>query len=155
MNRGKLGGLAVAWGGLVVVACGGAMPPASSPPPSETKASSEAPAGVRPRADMAGASEEAPAAAPPGAPEADVAASAPGSNRAAARAELQRAQAALEASAGDCAGACRALASMERATSHLCELSGEDDDRRRCDDAKKRLGDARDRVRRQCGACSP
>jgi hypothetical protein len=138
--------MVVAWGSLVVAACGGTVPPPSSPPPPQSEA---------PRSQTTeGASEEAPAAAsapamPEGAGGAET-----GRSRAAARTELQRAQADLEASAGECAGACRALASMERATEHLCQLSGEDDDRRRCDDARKRLSDARDRVRRQCGACA-
>jgi hypothetical protein len=73
--------------------------------------------------------------------------------RAMARAELDRAMAELEASASDCAQACRALASMERATAHLCALADQTDDQRRCDDATKRLREARDRVRTSCGAC--
>jgi hypothetical protein len=68
-------------------------------------------------------------------------------------AELNRAQAQLEAAAGDCAAACRALASMQRATERLCALADGADDRRRCDDAKTRLVAARDRVRSACGGC--
>jgi hypothetical protein len=73
--------------------------------------------------------------------------------RAAARADLDRAQASLEASASDCTAACRALASMERAAVRLCTLAGAPDDARRCDDAKQRLVAARDRVRLACGTC--
>jgi hypothetical protein len=69
-----------------------------------------------------------------------------------ARAELERAQRELDAS-GDCVSACRALGSMKRATSHLCSLATEDEDRRRCEDAKKRLATVQDRVRSACGSC--
>jgi len=73
--------------------------------------------------------------------------------REAARAELGQAQQDLEAAASDCSAACRALASMERATQHLCELAAEPDDRGRCDDARQRLHTARERIRSACGAC--
>jgi len=73
--------------------------------------------------------------------------------RAAARAELQRAQSDLEAAATDCAAACRALSSMERATQHLCTLVADPDDQKRCDDAQHRLAAARERVRSSCGTC--
>lgn len=59
------------------------------------------------------------------------------------------------ASAGDCATACRALRSMERAASHLCALDATDEDRRACDDARARVAAARDRVQRTCGGCGP
>jgi hypothetical protein len=72
-----------------------------------------------------------------------------------ARSELARAEASLEASANDCAAACRALASMGRAVDHLCALVSSQDDQRRCDDAKRRMASARERVRQTCGACSP
>jgi hypothetical protein len=75
------------------------------------------------------------------------------SRREAARAEWDRARADLDAAASDCRLACRALDSMERAIVHLCALADEPDDRRRCDSAKKRLLDARDRVRAACGSC--
>ena len=73
--------------------------------------------------------------------------------RVTARAELDRAQRDLEAAASDCEAACRALASMERATTHLCSLADQDADRRRCDDARGRLAEARKRVRGACGTC--
>ena len=59
----------------------------------------------------------------------------------------------LDAAASDCESACRALASMERATSHLCSLAEEADDQRRCDDARLRLTTAKGRVHAACGAC--
>src|SRR5690349_17135316 len=43
----------------------------------------------------------------------------------AARSEILSAQRELEASQSDCAAACRALGSMERATGHLCDLASE------------------------------
>ena len=70
-----------------------------------------------------------------------------------ARDALARAQLELEASSSDCAAACRALGSLERAVSRLCELAESPDDRRRCEDAKQKLGAARDRVRQTCNAC--
>jgi uncharacterized membrane protein len=71
----------------------------------------------------------------------------------AARADLDRAQRDLELATSDCESACRALASMERATSHLCSLAEEPDDQRRCDDARLRLTAARGRVHAACGGC--
>jgi hypothetical protein len=62
-----------------------------------------------------------------------------------------------EVSAGlnDCAFACRALASLERAAAGLCALVEVPDDRRRCEDAKQRVHAAREHVRGQCTACPP
>src|SRR5262249_54223316 len=55
--------------------------------------------------------------------------------------------------AGDpCATACTALASMTRATTHLCGLTGEGDSR--CEDARTRVRNATDRVRASCPACA-
>jgi hypothetical protein len=59
----------------------------------------------------------------------------------------------LETSASDCDVACRALASMERATSQLCAIGDEPADRQRCDDARTRLHKARSRVRATCNSC--
>jgi hypothetical protein len=70
-----------------------------------------------------------------------------------AKGDLDRAEREILASAGDCASACRALASMERATGHLCALGSSDDDRSRCDEAKTKVLAARERVRSTCGVC--
>jgi hypothetical protein len=75
--------------------------------------------------------------------------------RTAARGELERSEASLAASASDCGAACRALASMSRAVDHLCALVDSADDQRRCDDARRRMASARERVRQTCGVCSP
>jgi hypothetical protein len=74
--------------------------------------------------------------------------------RAAAREEVERSAKTLEASIGDCEDACRALASMDRAVTHLCALVDSPSDSRRCDDARQRLASARRRVRDTCGACA-
>jgi hypothetical protein len=51
-----------------------------------------------------------------------------------------------------CVRACRALASMERATEHLCVLSGSDG--ARCGGARARVTSARARVSAACPACA-
>ena len=66
---------------------------------------------------------------------------------------LDKAEADLQSRPSDCANACRALASMEKATVELCTLAGEGDDATHCADARRRLLSARDRVRLSCGGC--
>ena len=70
-----------------------------------------------------------------------------------ARSELDRASRELDLATGECGSACRALASMERATGHICNLASDESDRRRCDDAKAKVARARDRIRTSCGTC--
>jgi hypothetical protein len=67
--------------------------------------------------------------------------------------EYDRAARELEAAMSDCSSACRALASLERATVRLCDLAEQPDDVQRCEDAKKKLRSARDRVRTTCTSC--
>ncbi len=55
--------------------------------------------------------------------------------------------------AGDCATACRALGSMERAVALLCAQSRRDGDAGSCASAKARLAASRKHVRDSCGAC--
>lgn len=55
-------------------------------------------------------------------------------------------------SSDPCANACRALASMERATTHLCSLAGDAD--ARCEGARSRVKSASARVHAECPACS-
>lgn len=71
------------------------------------------------------------------------------------QAKLELRQAEIELSQGqiECASACKALASMERATQHLCDLAASADDRRACDDARQKLVSSRERVRSTCGEC--
>jgi hypothetical protein len=68
-----------------------------------------------------------------------------------ARGELDRAEGQLSAVQGDCASACRALASMERAAEHICAL----DSGNECGRARERVDSARERVRATCGTCAP
>jgi hypothetical protein len=148
---------------LALPMCGGGMPePAAAP----TKAPATAAPPPASPGYPAGAVAPAPADASSVAPEAPPSPAAPAAESitqeftrrvpvAEARSELARAEAALEASANDCAAACRALASMSRAVDHLCALVSSPDDQRRCDDAKRRMASARERVRQTCGACSP
>jgi len=70
-----------------------------------------------------------------------------------AQGELDDAQAAFTAAGTDCASLCKALASMSRATDHLCELAKEGGDAKRCDDAKTRLDAAQTKVKSTCGGC--
>jgi hypothetical protein len=138
--------------GLPLTMCGGAATmPASSPSPAD-----EVPAGTGTQAAPSTKMESQPGYPPPppaqpsvpGSADADVS-----RRREAAIAELGRAQHDLEAAAGDCSVACRALASMERATQHLCDLAVDADDQGRCGDARQRLLAARQRVRSACGTC--
>ncbi len=59
---------------------------------------------------------------------------------------------AIGATLGNCSTACRSLGSMERAVHVVCELT-RDGDHARCDEARKKLRDARERVRNGCGVC--
>ena len=67
--------------------------------------------------------------------------------------EVDTSQRELDVAAGDCRNACRALGSMDRATGRLCGLTRGDSETRRCDDAKRRVYSARDRVKATCGQC--
>jgi len=71
----------------------------------------------------------------------------------AAGSDLARALIELQASAGDCRTACRALGSMERATAHLCSLASSSDEQSSCQDARAKVLAGRDRVRTSCGEC--
>jgi len=66
-----------------------------------------------------------------------------------ARADFDRAEESVAAAQGDCASACRALASMERAAEHLCAL----DSGAECRRAHERVDQARERIRATCGGC--
>jgi len=152
--------LAAALGGSLVMCAGAAPEPKSSP------ASAPAPAGGAP-VESTEAPEKEPGTGPATPPPAPPAAAAPPPSqlapsdhadvmgrRIAARAELELAARAVDAAGADCGAACRALGSMDRATQHMCAIAEDADDRRRCDDAMRRLLAARERVRAACGACS-
>jgi hypothetical protein len=139
---------------LPLTMCGGAASmPASSPstPSQEVPASAPGTPASNTESPQPGyPPHPPPASAQPSAPAPDVDAN---RRRDAAREELGEAQRDLEAAASDCSAACRALASMERATQHLCDLAADPGDRGRCDDARQRLRAARDRIRSACGTC--
>ena len=71
-----------------------------------------------------------------------------------ARQDLEQAQVELREAQGDCARACKALASMERATQQLCDLASSPDDQRACEDARGKLDSSRKQVQSTCGDCS-
>jgi hypothetical protein len=91
-------------------------------------------------------------ASPPPPPK-DVDRSREGEDRAAAGATAQApASEATALSASPCETACRALASMDRAATHICLLAG--DDNERCTNARERVRSATERVRQSCSECS-
>jgi hypothetical protein len=70
-----------------------------------------------------------------------------------ASSDIEQAQRELDVAGSSCQNACRALGSMDRAAGHLCHLTQSDNTHDRCDDAKRRLYNARDKVRGSCGTC--
>lgn len=124
-------------------------PPAAAPAPSPSEGSVASPATPSPASDEA-ASKATADAAPSAA-----SANAPGASGAlaASSGELEKAHRDLELAAGDCTNACRALGSMDRAAGKLCTLARSTDERDRCGEAKVKVQNARDRVKRTCGSC--
>ncbi len=119
---------------LFVAGCGGAAQPSMAPPAQNdgehTMTTPESTGQPTVQSDSGGRQPNAPEIA-------------------GARSDLDRAESQIAAATGDCATACRALASMERAAQHLCAL----DSGRECDRARERLAAARERVRSSCGGC--
>lgn len=71
-----------------------------------------------------------------------------------AQRELDESTKAFDASSGDCARMCKALASMRRAVDHLCGLVPPDDDgKKKCDDARARVTSAEEKLKAACGGC--
>ncbi len=134
--------------GMVCVCSCGARPEAPPPATPAGAPAEQAPGGGGPE------KKELEAPATKTTPEASESQTQPPSAALArARGDFDRAERELRASAGDCAMACRALGSMERAAVHLCDLASLPDDRARCDEAKQKVVAARARVRNTCGAC--
>jgi hypothetical protein len=138
----------------LVPACGGAAPhaaPAEAPP----SAFGYGDSGKSQPQQAPGYPPGAPTT--PAAPESQATTTPTGASREAtlgrARSDLDAAQRELDVAASDCAAACRALGSMDRATLHLCGLAQVDDERMRCEDAKTKVRGARDKVRTTCGSC--
>lgn len=134
---------------VVLAACGGAAPPPAAPASTPAPASEEAPMAAPPPATAgAGSESESVQSTAPDQPGARAAA------RARARSDFDGARRELSVAGSDCATACRALASMERAATRLCELATADDGRDACDDAQAKLREAKDRVHATCGGCA-
>jgi hypothetical protein len=77
----------------------------------------------------------------------------PPADKAPTKKEEEERSGGAEGQAGDaCGTACRALASMRRASEHLCGLTGDTD--ARCSDARSRLERAEGRVRASCPVCA-
>ncbi len=104
-----------------------------------------------------------PAAAPPAAPETPSregalgpGAAAPHSPGGNARNRFVQARRELDIATGerDCARACRALESMERASNQVCELARSKEDRQACESTREQVDSARTQVQSACGDCS-
>jgi hypothetical protein len=154
-----------------LVGCGGAPRPAAEAPPAPPSPATES----SPESLVPGSADEALAqldhaegeldqalarpAYQPGYAEPKGAATPPPSAPAASatpapKPSTQRAQSedtAASVPPNPCETACRALASMERATEHLCGLAGEAD--QRCEGARTRVKSASTRVEAQCPRC--
>jgi hypothetical protein len=68
--------------------------------------------------------------------------------------EFERFDRELALSTNDCATACRALASLERAAKRVCDGAAQLGEGGRCGEATKRLREARGRVRAACTRCA-
>jgi hypothetical protein len=163
----------LAWLAAVIAmsACGGGEPPPQSPKSAPNDArvhtvtestASQAP----PRSEETPSAPPPPAAAPAPAAPAPAGAAAEPSREAPsaadpqaryyrASAQLTEARRQFDIAAGqrDCANACRALDSMERAAGQICEVARSTEERRTCRDAQDQVSSARERIRNACGAC--
>ena len=150
---------------LVLTACGGAPPPSGAYPQEPTPTTADGALDLLDRAEsdlrLALGGSLPPAAAPAyGPPSVGAAQAAPPPPPAPVQAEAApRDDARSSVAAGPtalasdpCANACRALASMERATTHLCSLAGDAD--ARCEGARTRVKNASTRVHAECPACA-
>ena len=145
MTRNGFVGAALVGGLVIISACGGAAPakpaapadystPSSSTPAPSVESTHDAQSPTQPSNGGAGQYAQPPS----------------GVAKGNAIAQLNQAEGQVQSSLGDCATACRALASMESAATHICELDQGGGD---CASARQRVTAARDRVLRACGAC--
>ncbi|MEZ4261345.1 MAG: hypothetical protein R3B36_19870 [Polyangiaceae bacterium] len=154
MRRAVASGLVLA---LTLVACGAERKAAQSPATaSSPPAADDGAAEAATPADRAYAQPPPPPPAPGTAPSP----AQPGGGMfglrpqiAAAARDVDVASRELDVAAGDCQAACRALGSMDRSAGRICELARGTDETQRCDEAKRRVLGARDKVRATCGAC--
>lgn len=167
----KRWGLALVLAAALGVACGGGSPPKEPSTPAEyAGASADAdrptpaaktttmdsappttptdgdPTAPQPRPNVPGT---ATGAAQPPAPVPPPSAGGLDSRRSWALATLGDSEHQIEASIKECATACKALASMERAAKTLCDLGAPDE----CSRAKARVDAAREKVKKSCGSC--
>jgi hypothetical protein len=159
---------------MAACCCGGQPAPPAAPsqgfqsqpaqPGYAAKKAESLPESRRPEADQAAPPTPAAPAPPPpaaaGAPPAEPVPEAPGAmdpraRYARANVQLSEARRQLDIAAGqrDCANACRALDSMERAAVQICELARSTEERRTCKAAEDQVGSARERVKNACGVC--
>jgi hypothetical protein len=156
---------------LLLTACGGSALTGAARPPEALPETTEGTLDVLDRAEndlrlaLGGMAAPAPSAAPraeplggikspaqpPPPPSAPVTLQGEASPRDEQRSSVASGPTALSTS-DPCANACRALASMERATSHLCSLAGDAD--ARCEGARARVKNAGARVHAECPACA-
>lgn len=172
-NQGILG-LMGAIGVMGTMACGAAgrsSPPAQAPAnepaagaaqksATKDKASDAASTPASPHAEMSEEAAAPPPAAPapvaePSARSATIDGADPRGGYARARVQLSESRRRLDVAATqrDCANACRALDSMERAAGQLCELAQSSEERDTCQSAEDQLGSARQKVKSACGVC--
>lgn len=152
---------------LVLTACGGSAMPGGAYPQEPLPATADGTMDALDRAEndlrlalgQAPGTALAPGYAPSPAQAAPPPPAAPPSPSVAPSEVMQREERPSSVAAGPmalssdpCANACRALASMERATTHLCSLAGDADTR--CEGARSRVKSATARVLAECPACS-
>lgn len=132
--------------------------PSAPPPPPAGKAASESPMQDSARGQEAESSRYPGSAAPSSPNYAQPPPSAAGGlglagNLGAMWAQFENAEALTLSAGADCAGACKALKSMQRSAVGICGLSSTDSDKVRCQAAQDRVRAARDRIRNACGQC--
>ena len=125
--------------------------PSPAPPPASNETTT---GGAAPTSAPAGETD-ATSKKPTPAPSATIAAPTPLDDVPHAQATFDESAQVFTSAGTDCAKMCKALASMERAAGHLCDLvkDGAAAERKKCTDAKARLDHARDRVMSTCGGC--
>jgi len=142
---------------VAFVACGGAPKEPRSPAAEQSRSELARGAAQPDSADAAQESHPAPAAAAPAPTAAEKKPTDDAPNAIAqAISDFERATQLIRATKDgmlDCKNACRSLQSMERAASHLCELTRGTRDSFRCEDATLRVKDERRHIRSSCGAC--
>jgi hypothetical protein len=117
--------------------------PRSEAAPSPRAAAPAAPSPGYGQESSYGYGQQAPGAVDPHSP----------AGRARVRLSEARRELDIAASDRDCARACRALESMERAAQQVCELARSAEERGECASATAQVEKARDRVNSACGSC--